>query len=53
MDIVKIIQKNGADTDVINETQKKAEIYTFSYLWTQSDDVRTCGNINYTLYFNF
>jgi hypothetical protein len=53
VDTDRIIQDNGADTDVINETQKKAEIYTFSYLWVQSDDVQTCGNINYTPYFNF
>lgn len=50
-DTDKIIRDNEADTDIVNETQKKPEIYTFAYLWMKTDDVRTCGSINYTLYF--
>lgn len=49
MDTDKTIHDHEADNDVINETQKKAEIYTFAYLWMKMDDVQTCGNINYTL----
>jgi hypothetical protein len=51
VDTDKIIRDNEADTDIVNETQKKAEIYSFAYLWMKTDDVQTCGSVNCTLYF--
>jgi len=51
VDTDKIIHDNETVRDIINETQKKAEIYTFAYLWMKADDIQTCGSVNYTLYF--